>query len=317
MFAPIVDAIWRNVPILFDSLKKMFKKAWEQYGDTILSYVGKFLLINIGVGVIKGIAMALPAILSTLMKSLGEAILERFGAESFLKLAEKIFTQGPGKQIFSKLLNFTVIGAAIGVALSASDIDSIVGDELIKKFESGEIKNKGTIAMSKIVATLINALTFGFLSNETLSTVTSKISKFFDKYLDFIQDKFGYFTKTFISKYASGIFNIFSGIGDIIISYFSGDADRLFGGLFKIIGGIFDLQAAGASIPLMVLEYFYVIAEKVNYGLGYIAGKIVNGVVGVWESATAKLKKEWNLLSEDFWGYVEATFIDIVNSIGN
>jgi len=311
MFAPIVDAIWRNVPILFDSLKKMFEKAWEQYGDTILSYVGKFLLINIGVGVIKGIAMALPAILSTLMKSLGEAILERLGAESFLKLAEKIFTQGPGKKIFSKFLNFAGIGALIGAALSASEIDSIVGDELIKKFESGEIKNKGTIAMSKVVMTLINALTFGFLSNETLNVMSSKISDFFDKFFDFIQDKFGTQTNRLVTNIADSLFSTFSGIGDIIIGVFTLDFSKIFDGMSKALKGLWlNLKSSFVDFPLALIENFtnFIIA-----GISEFLGSIVGTVSEELVKLGLTLLKGYNYFNEHSAGEMISSLTEFMS----
>lgn len=253
MFSPLYEAIVRQAPQLWESLKGLIATTWDKYGDDITKFLGLYLGANLGIGIMKyaiiGIFAALPGMIaSSIGGGAGESLLT--------VIAKKIVDKGLGKSIAGiggKALGATGIGLAIAAAISASDIDKITGDALQKKLDSGEIENTGADAGGKMAATILNALTLGLLSDDTYTMFAIAAAKMFDGILSFVKDIFGPNMVEYIGLTLSGVFALFSGFGDLIMGLLTLDFEKIITGLGKILGGIFELVANSVANLLMMV----------------------------------------------------------------
>ncbi len=248
MFSPLFDAIVRQAPKLWESLKKLISVTWDKYGDDITKFLGLYLGANLGIGIMKyaiiGIFSALPGMIATqLSAALGGAS----GEGLLTVIARKIVDKGLGpavKGIAPKLVGATGIGAIIAGAISASDVDKITGDALQNKLDSGEIKNSGAVAGGKMATTLLNAVTLGLLSDETYLSFAEWATGLYDTALNLIEDMFGTNFKNFLSLQMEGSFKVLAGLGDFILGILTLDFAKVGEGLFKFFDGFMDLSVS-------------------------------------------------------------------------
>ena len=245
MLKPIFDAIIRQAPLLWESLKNLFNETWNKYGDDITKFVGDFIFAALFLNALKYVFLQLPGRIATLfIDMISEALGGTRGASAINTLAR--FFSRAGVQAVSKAL------VVIGAAVAAADIDKLVGDILEEKLSSGEIENAGAAAGGKIVASLVNFLSLGLLSDETYKDVALATADMLDSALSWIEKTFGPATSEWLGGLFKGVFNSFSGFGDFLIGVFTGDFDRLYDGIQKLGEGIAEtlMEATLGSLAL-------------------------------------------------------------------
>lgn len=281
MFSPLYEAIVRQAPQLWESLKGLIATTWDKYGDDITKFLGLYLGANLGIGIMKyaiiGIFAALPGMIaSSIGGGAGESLLT--------VIAKKIVDKGLGKSIAGiggKALGATGIGLAIAAAISASDIDKITGDALQKKLDNNEIKYSGSIAGGKIAATIVNALTLGFLSDETYTNIAVAMASLQDGIFSLIEKYLGIGIAENISQQFTSSFRIFSGLGDIILGLVTLDLAKLLNGISAIFFGIIQkLISLSMTIPTLIInllaKYWSTVFEYVLKGFASFVKSIEN-----------------------------------------
>jgi hypothetical protein len=275
MLKPLFTAIVDNAGPLWESIKKMFSVGWEKYGDSITSFLGKVVLSALFIGAIKAAAIAvIPMIGTAIAGSMTAALGGAEGEGLLLMIARKIVTKGSTTAAAGTVgrglgiaLGSAGVGIAAAAAISASDIDKITGKALEEKLASGELKNAGAASGGKIAATLVNAITLGFLSDETYTSIAESTASMFDGALSWIRDNLGWSFGNYFELSMKSAFSMFSGIGDLILGLFSGDTDRIGNGIFKILRGIFEGALATLNLPVMFIEYMILASKLILKGL--------------------------------------------------
>lgn len=332
MFSPLFDAIIDNAGPLWESIKKMFSVGWEKYGDDVTSFLGKVVFASLLFGALKAAIVAIPGAIGSffsgvIVKKLGG----KAGESVMTSLSRVIFSRGgttalggAASKAVGAAFGATGIGLAITAAISASDIDRIAGDSLQKKLDSGELKNSGSAAGGKIAASIINALTFGLLGENTYLKIAESMSSVYDVILEFMGDFFGPNTKTYLSSSMNAFFDLFAGFGDIILGLITGDGDRITSGIVKMYSGMFETVInIFHRLPLMMWEVLW-------KGIGWLAkmlGAAIRGIVNIlaWpfdpanESSRKKVEaKFYGFLEKTFtWKTVKDFFVNLFNPIAD
>ena len=269
MFSPLYNAIIRQAPQLWESLKGLITATWDKYGDDITKFLGLYLGANLGIGIMKyaiiGMFAALPGMIASSMGGgAGEGLLT--------VIAKKIVNKGLSRAaagIGGKALGATGIGLAIAAAISASDIDKITGDTLQKKLDNNEIKYSGSIAGGKIAATIVNALTLGFLSDETYTNIAVAMASLQDGIFSLIEKYLGTGIAENISQQFTANFRMLSGVGDIIFGLITLDLSKLLNGIRGFMFGLTQkLLNLVMAIPVFIANlYAKYWATVIEYGL--------------------------------------------------
>ena len=314
MFSPLYNAIIRQAPQLWESLKGLITATWDKYGDDITKFLGLYLGANLGIGIMKyaiiGIFAALPGMIaSSIGGGAGESLLT--------VIARKIVDKGLRRSIAGiggRALGATGIGLAIAAAISASDIDKITGDALQKKLDSGEIENTGAVAGGKMAATILNALTLGLLSDDTYTMFATAAAKMFDGMLSFVKDIFGPIMVENIGLVLSGVFALFSGFGDLIMGLLTLDFEKIITGFGKVLGGISELVAnLFTNLPMLIANY---LVDFVRFILKKIS-KAWDFVKEGWNSGGVSIANAFgDSLIKTFEGFVPA-IMGSFNRIGD
>jgi hypothetical protein len=280
---PLFTAIVNNAGPLWESIKKMFSKGWEMYGGSITMFLGKVVFGTILVGALKAAVLSLPAAIGGLisgvlvkklggelgdsvMKALARKIVEAGGVRAFVSTLSPAVSRGIGMAFGA-----TGIGLVIAAAISASDIDKIAGKALDEKLAKGELERSGAASGGKIAASLVNALTFGLLGEGAYLAIAEGVAGISDNMLKLIAGISPMLAEAY-SHQLDSIFNLFAGVGDIILGIFTADGTRISDGIFKILEGLFDFAK---FVPKLALG----LRELMISAIGYLA-KMVGSIAG-------------------------------------
>lgn len=303
MLAPLFIAIVDNAGPLWKSIKKMFSVGWEKYGDSITSFLGKVVFGALLLGSIKAaIFTIIPMIGTAIAGGITTAMGGAAGEGLLLTIARKIVTKGGMKALtvlIKTLITGPLIAAAIATAISSSKIDEIAGNALQEKLLSGEIENAGSVAGGKLATSLFHALTFGLLSDEIYFDVATATSKMLDKALNWVKENLGVNASEFLGQTLKGFFNVFAGVGDLLVGIFTLDSEKIFDGITKLLIGASEL----------FFEYFV--------GLPLLA---VDAMLGIFQSIAKVISddesvdKSMDLLLEKMSARLEESFARIMQS---
>lgn len=313
-FGPMLDMLGRLVtevaPMLWDALKELLDAAGQFIKDNpqiIAKAIGAMLLVAFGPALL---GAALSAISASLIASIG-AMLSGVGAVAAV-------TIGPA---------FAAIGSALITALSGAAIVGAVGyaavnvGESIRKYGDA-LEEKGfDPATAKIAAGttgLINTLTFGLLPDGLQAKIAESIAKMSDWIFKSLSDFLGPSFATSLKERLASAFQVFGGIGDLIVSLWNGDdkgteqAFRDIGeGVLKFVISSFEFLEV--EIPLAVLkigawllkgfaslsEWIFGALEKVFHKLekipilGPLFG-LIGDIFGKLKNLAGELKNFWD-----------------------
>lgn len=183
---------------------------------------------------------------------------------------------------------FGWIVAGLSVGLSASKIDKELGSAIEKKFKGQEINKAGAVAGGKMAASIIDALTFGLLSNNALISIAGFSSNLFDKMINMIEKIYGPMVADAYRDYLKGIFDIFAGIGDVLKAMFSGDGDAVAAGLSKMASGILSiLKGLIKHVMGLFHDFFPMVLDfigKFGKVIMRAIGTLIRGlVIAIWD----------------------------------
>lgn len=257
------------VPAIID----MFKALWVEVGPSIKKGLQVFFWATLSTAVIKSV---ITTALGFLFKFVSEAFMHSIGglsaeaAEKSGPLIKKL--SGVFKNIFSSVGEFAT--SSIGKFLGAATIALAVADAAINvsksiaKFSNIVEKNGFDPATAKIAAGsvgLINTLTFGLLPEGLQEKLALGIAKIADSFFKAVDKQFGAGVGQNIKKYYSGLFDLFGGLGDLLLSMWNGDSKGVNAALEKIGKGLLDMLTATfinfgnllIKLGPMILEYFW------------------------------------------------------------
>ncbi len=183
---------------------------------------------------------------------------------------------------------FGWIVAGLSVGLSASKIDKELGSAIEKKFKGQEINKAGAVSGGKLAASIIDAMTFGLLSNDALVSIAGFFSNLFDKIINMIEKIYGPMVADAYRDYLKGIFDVFAGIGDVLKAMFAGDGDMVAAGLSKIASGILNiLKGLFKHFMGLFHDFFPMILDFIGkFGkiLMRAIGTLIRGlVIAIWD----------------------------------
>jgi hypothetical protein len=186
--------------------------------------------------------------------------------ESALPMLERLLASSLGKVLGGA----TVVGLIAAMSVGVSSGMTKFKGTLRKEFsESQSIVSAGT-------AGLIDMLTFGLMSDETLTKISvgvASIGKSIEGQLDKILPNLG---KTVMDRIAAS-FKTLSGLGDIIIGIFKGDEDRIANGLLDTFTGLINIL--WTTIELQIVKFPALLLKGLSYAFETIA-PIVPKLIG-------------------------------------
>jgi phage-related protein len=183
---------------------------------------------------------------------------------------------------FSKVGGF-LKGSAGKVLKVAGPVAAIVAagldiSEATHKFTDTVIKAGVDPATAKIAAGttgLINTLTFGLLPDGIQETIAIQLGKLGDSLFKAMDDMLGPGFSASIKEYLGGIFQVFTGIGDLIKGLWEGDSGKVNQALSDIAEGtIRDLMGLFAMAANALLKLGPLIIEKLLAVVGWLSDKI-------------------------------------------
>jgi len=201
-------------------------------------------------------------------------------AQSSLQASEQAAAKGASK--FARLAGLMkgpvgaalkILGLPLLIATASVDISNAM-----KKF-GDDLQKKGfDPATAKIAAGstgIINALTFGLLPEawqskiaDTLASAVKKMFELFDKW-------FGPGFSDSIKKFLVGTFDLFAGLGDLLIAMWNGDSKGVNEAIKKMAVGFMDLFFSQFEmIANVLLKIGPLILEYLFKALGWVSNKI-------------------------------------------
>lgn len=371
MFAPLGDAIMHAIDTLGPILEKGFKSLWDKYWPKLHAWLKEtwpkvapvIAGILFGPAVINAlIGAAVPMLLKGLLnvfswagKGLGKAASSLFStigppiAEFFSSVGSK-FLSGASKLAAKIGPSLMKAIPFVGVAVVIADAGINVS-KAIKEF-SGTLEKQGfDPATSKIAAGttgLINTLTLGLLPKDLQQQIATSTAEIADKLFKSLGNIFGDSFVKDVKRYLSGLFDVFGGIGDLLMSIFKGDTDGIEAAFKKIGSGLWDMMVTNFSmslkillrLPPMILEYFYKALGWVSNKVGdwFLSlkdlpvlgpifelfgeifkdiGKLFNDIGGLWKSLGDQIKKiDITKIFADMWNYITSKIIPILKTVG-
>ena len=297
----LLDKLWENV--LKPKFKKFFAKYWPYiaaivFGPAILQgFVGAGTaalgraFANILTKAIAGPAAtaATQTLTTTITGSLGQSITVATTAAQttagpaaaglFTKLGTKFSSLAAG---FSKTVGpqfMAILGPAAivaGVAMASVDITKAItkfGDKLEK-----EGFDPATAKIAAGTTGLINTLTLGLLPEGVQESIASSIASLADMLFKSIEKYFGPSSSKVLKGYLSNQFEIFAGLGDLILGIFEGDSAKVDAAFLRIGKGLlnsfmFALQGVFIEMPKMILSLGVYIISGFNQLLSYLLRK--------------------------------------------
>jgi len=298
MLAPLGDAIMRAIDTLGPILEKGFTALWDKYWpkiqkwlettwpkvapviagilfgpaviNVLITAAGPMLLSALG-NVFKFAFKGLGKGISSLFSMIGPPIAEFFGSvgSTFMSGAGKLATKiGPQ---FLKALPF--VGAAVMIADAGINVS-----KAIKEF-SGTLEKQGfEPATAKIAAGttgLINTLTLGLLPKDLQQQIATAVAEMADKLFKTLEKFFGESFVKDAKRYFSGLFDVFGGIGDLLMSIFKGDEAGIEASLIKIGKGLWDMMVTNFTMSIKILLTLpTIIWEYLSKALGWVFDKV-------------------------------------------
>lgn len=270
--APIIVAISESWPALKAELDKLFnlivdviKKKFEEHKEKIKKFILAQMAISAAFGVLKVL----------LVEGLKKALIAGFeGSFTGALPAVGKFV----KSFFSSALGKVAIVAMIAdAAINVSSAMEKFGNHLEEKGFS-----PATAKVASGMTGLINTITFGMLSQETQQKIAESLAGFVDKFFGLVKDFFGETFAGGLKKQLVGAFDIFAGLGDIIVGIFKSDNEGIEKGAQKIADGIVGalegaIEQAAAAIPAMITGLF-----KFAVLLAYLSTKVGPKLVEVF-----------------------------------
>jgi hypothetical protein len=265
------------------------------------------LLANIGLGLLKG---AFTAAFTVLPGLIINAAVTKLGGESgdtiLRAIARKLAGEGSEKVVASTLskslstaFGATGIGALIGIAIGASDIDAIAGEALQKKLDSGELQFAGSVGGAKLITGMLNAISFGLLGDDFYLKVTEALANVMDGIFSKISEIMGVGFAASISSQLDGVFRLFAGFGDVIMGILTLDFSKITEGIFKMLGGVLD-QALGmigtftALVRKLVLYFPKVVISVIKNIYGFFSGdKEMHDAINKWGTKVGDSMISW------------------------
>ena len=283
-FKPLIDLLGRFVtevgPLLYDAVLEL------------LEAMGKFIQENPKI-IFKAITIMLaiafgPALLGAAMSSISSALISSIGGMLSGVGTSAMAAIGPA---FSGI-GTTLVSALSGAAIAAAVVYAAVNvGESIKKYGK-VLEDKGfDPATAKIAAGttgLINTLTLGLLPEDLQGKIAESFAKMYEWIFESLTKFLGPSFATSLKENLASQFQIFGGIGDLIMSLWNGDekgteqAFRDIGeGVLKAL--IMSLEFLKIEIPLAVLKLgpwlmkgFFALTEWIFGGLETIFHKLEN-----------------------------------------
>lgn len=276
LLQPLLKALGDAVKTLGPQLEGIFKQVWPLIKPLIMT-VAKAAALAFMAGFV-------PSFVGGMVSMAGGAAIKKmwnklFDPKDVTKTAGKSGAklQKPLTKVFGKIgigisKNASKLLGPVGIAIMIGDAAVSIADQM-GKLEGGLQKqfgeSEGTIAAGAA----------GMLSAITLGLMPDKWYKVFAEFVGSIQKKVGDFMKDMgfehlwwsIQKYWSGMFKLFSGLGNIIAGIFTGNSDKISKGLGEMFKGSIDyFIGMGTMIWSLILDLGPWLLKGVMWVAGFI-----------------------------------------------
>lgn len=277
LFQKVAKVIKENWPAIKKSLEDLWQTMVVDTGlrEKVQGYLFEFLRSSITLAIIKE---GLSALGGYALSAIGSAISGAFGGGGAAAAAGAI---GKGFAKFMKgalgkaLIVTTLVSAAVDINASIQEFS----DKLIKEgFDPAD----ATIGAG--FAGLINTLTMGLLSPETIGSIARSFAGFSESIFGFLGSYLGEDFSKGLKQSLSGAFNIVGSLGDAISALWEGDSAQFMTAMENLLLGLMD-QITG-------------LAKGLVFGVTSLGKKIVLGLLDGLMFIFDKIENIFNALSD-------------------